>query len=352
MKPSIFSFGAYSRPTKFCLSGILLFSLGICAHAYRPVADAPYHEVARFEVGGEGGWDYLTCDSANQRLFITRGSHVMVVSTESGKVIGDIPDTKGCHGVALAPKLNRGFVSAGGDNAVVIFDLKTLKTIDKVPVGQRPDAILFEPFTNRVFTFNAGSQDTTALDAATGKVVGTIPLGGKPEFAQSDGKGKLFVNIEDKSELDTIDPKALTILRHTPLAPGESPSGLAIDVKHHLLFSSCDNKYATVVDGETGKLVATPPIGDGPDAATFDPGTGLAFTSNGSGTLSIIKPGKTMGSFDVENVPTQQGARTMALDTATHRVYLVTAKFLPPQPGQRRPGMVPNSFVILVFGVK
>jgi len=327
-------------------AGLLVAS---ASHAADPTAGGTYHEITRYPVGGDGFWDYLTCDSAGHRLFVTRGTHVMVVSTETGKVIGDIPDTKGCHGVALAPDLKRGFVSDGGDNAITIFDLGTLKTLDKVTVGTRPDAILYDPATRRVFTFNAGSQDTTAVDATTGKVVGTIPLGGKPEFAHSDRAGKVFVNIEDKSELVTFDPKGLTVLMRTPLAPAEEPSGLAIDTKKHRLFSACGNQHAAVVDGATGKLVATPTIGDGPDAAAFDSGAGLAFTSSGEGTLSILKE-SSPGKWETETVKTERGARTMALDPSTHRIYLVTAKFTPPAAGERRPGMVPNSFVILVYG--
>ena len=315
-----------------------------------------YHEVARYEVGGEGGWDYVTCDSEGERLFVTRGSHVMVVSTKTGKVIGDITDTKGCHGVALAPALGRGFISGGGENMVTIFDLKTLKTIEKVSVGERPDAIMFEPFTKRVFTFNAKSSDTTAVDATTGKVVGTIALGGKPEFSVSDGAGKVFVNVEDTSELVTFDPKTLTILSRTKLAPAEEPTGLALDPKTKHLFAVCGNKYAAVIDGATGKLIATPAISDGPDAAAFD--SGMAFASCGSGSLDILHE-TAPGTFTVESVPTQRGARTMTLDPKTHRVYLVTAKFLPPAPDApavngrpARPQMVPNSFVILVYGTK
>jgi YVTN family beta-propeller protein len=330
-------------------AGLLIAALSGSVCIADPTAPGAYHQIARYAVGGDGFWDYLTCDSLGHRLFITRGTHVMVVSTDTGKVIGDIPDTKGCHGVALAPELKRGFVSDGGDNAITIFDLASLKTLAKVTVGTRPDAILYDPATRRVFTFNAGSQDTTAVDAATGKVVGTIALGGKPEFAQSDGAGKVFVNIEDKSELVTFDPKGLTVLKRTALAPGEEPSGLAINRAKHLLFAACGNKQAAVVDGATGKLVATPPIGDGPDAAAFDPGLGLAFTSNGEGTLSILKE-TAPGMFSVATVQTERGARTMALDPATHRIYLVTAKFTPPAAGERRPGMVPGSFVILVYG--
>ena len=314
-----------------------------------------YHEVARYKVGGDGGWDYVTCDSAGHRLFIARGSHVQVVSTRTGAVEGDIPGTKGCHGVALAPALNRGFVSDGGSNSVTIFDLKTLKVLDTVAVGGRPDAILYDPATKRVFTFNAGSEDATALDAASGKVVGTVKLGFKPEFAQSNGKGRVFVNNEDGSELVTFDPRALTILTRTPLAPAEGPSGLAIDPKTERLFSACGNQKAAVIDGKTGKLLATPTIGEGPDAAAFDPGMRLAFTSNGeAGTLSVLKE-MGNGTYTTTEVKTAVGARTMALDPATHRIYLITAQAEPAPAssgangGRQWPRMVPGSFEVLVF---
>lgn len=310
-----------------------------------------YHEIARYPVGGEGFWDYLTCDPAGHRLFVTHSTHVVVLSTDTGKVIGDIPNTKGCHGVALALDLKRGFVSDGADNAVTIFDTRTLKETGKVSVGQRPDAILYDPATRRVFTFNAGSHDTTVLDAATGKVVGTIALGGKPEFGVSDGRGKIFVNVEDTSELVTLDPKKLTVVRRTSLAPAEEPTGLALDPKTHRLFAACGNGHAAVVDAETGKLLATPVIGDGPDAAAWDPKAGLAFMSNGGdGTLSVLRDAGA-GTFVVESVPTERGARTMALDPTTHRIYLASAKFAPAAAGEQRPSMVPNSFVVLVYGV-
>ena len=336
------------------LGGAALVSLcigGATVAVAQTIKATDYKEIARYEVGGDGFWDYLTCDSAGKRLFITRGSHVMVVSAETGKIIGDIPDLKGCHGVALVPEMKRGFISNGGDNTVTIFDMATLKTLAKVPTGQRPDAIMYDPATKRIFTFNAGSQDTTALDAATGKIVGSVPLGGKPEFAQSDGNGHVFVNVEDKNELVTFDSKALKVLTRTALAPAEEPSGLALDKKNNRLFACCGNKCAAVVDSKTGKLIATPAIGDGPDAASFDPGTGLTFISNGEGTISVLSPSGP-SSYTVETLKTERGARTMTLDPATHRLYTVTAKFTPPAAGQGRPGMVPGSFVLLVYGTK
>ena len=260
-----------------------LLSMGALA------ADPGYHVVNTFKLGGDGGWDYLTLDSASRRLYISRATHVIVIDADSGKPVGDIPDTPGVHGIALAPELGRGFVSNGREGTVTIFDLQSLKLISKVKVGDNPDAILYDPATKRVFTFNGRSQDSTAIDAAKGTVLGTIKLEGKPEFAVSDGKGGVFVNIEDKSQLDAIDPNKLEVKSRWPLAPCEEPSGLSMDRKNRRLFSGCDNKMMAVVDADTGKVLATPAIGEGVDATAFDEGTGLAFASCGEGVLTVVK---------------------------------------------------------------
>ncbi len=294
-------------------------------------------------------------DSSSRRLYISRATHVIVIDADSGKPVGDIPDTPGVHGIALAPELGRGFISNGREGTVTIFDLKTLKAITKVKAGENPDAILYDPASKRVFAFNGRSHDATAIDAAGGTVVGTIKLEGKPEFAASDGKGEIFVNIEDKSQIDAIDPDKLEVKASWPLAPCQEPSGLAIDRKNRRLFAGCDNKMMAVVDADTGKVVATTPIGDGVDANAFDPGTGLAFASCGEGVLTVVHEDSPTKFSVVDNVPTQQGARTMALDEKTHNVYLVTAKFGPPpaptadNPHPRRT-ILPDSFVVLVFG--
>ncbi len=229
-----------------------------------------YHVVTTYKVGGDGGWDYLTVDPDARRVFISRGTHVMVIDADSGKSVGDIADTPGVHGIALAPELGRGFTSNGREGTVSIFDIKTLATSSKVKVGDNPDAILYDPATKRVFTFNGRSQDSTAVDAASGKVLGTIKLDGKPEFAASDAKGEIFVNIEDKGELVAIDPNKLEVKAKWPLAPCEEPSGLSIDRKNRRLFVGCGNKMMAVVDADSGKVLATPAIGDGVDATTFD----------------------------------------------------------------------------------
>jgi len=335
----------------------LISALGVSLAAVAFAAAGPgYHVVKSFKVGGEGGWDYLTTDPSARRLYISRGTHVIVLDLDSGKTVGDIPDTQGVHGIALAPDLGKGFTSNGREGTVTIFDLKTLApTGSKVKAGENPDAILYDPASKRVFTFNGRSHDSTAIDAETGKVLGTIPLGGKPEFAASDAKGEIFVNIEDKSELDAIDPNKLEVKAKWPLAPCTEPSGLSIDRKNRRLFVGCDNKMMAVVDADSGKVLATPAIGEGVDATSFDDATGLAFASCGEGVLTVVKE-ESPSKFEVaESVPTQRGARTMALDGQTHNVYTVTASF-----GERpaattdnphpRPPMVPDSFIVLVVG--
>ena len=235
-----------------------------------------YHEVARIAIGGGGFWDYLTDDSAAHRLYVTRGTHVQVIDTNKNAVVGDIPNTPGVHGVAIASKLNRGFTSNGRENTVTVFNLRTLKELQRIPVGKNPDAILYDPATRRVFTFNGASNDVTALDAVTGKVLGTIDVGGKPEFAATDEKGMIFLNVEDKSEIVAIDAKALSVKSHWPIAPGEEASGLALDRVHRRLFAVCGNQKMAIVDADSGKVVATPDIGNGPDACVFDLELGLA----------------------------------------------------------------------------
>ena len=325
---------------------LLALSLALGAHAQKPMPR--YHEVGKIAVGGEGGWDYLSVDSDAHRLYVTRGSHVMVIDTAKNALVGDIPNAPGVHGVAVAPSLGRGFVSCGRENTVLIFDLKTLKEIQRVPVGKNPDAILFDSSTGRVFTFNGSSNDVTALDAKTGKVLGTIPVGGKPEFAQADGKGTIFVNIEDTSEILALDATKLTVKSRWPIAPGEGASGLALDKIHHRLFAVCSNEKMAVLDSLTGKVLATPTIGKGPDAAAYDEKAGLAFSSNGQdGTLTILD-GKTLR--PVATVPTQRGARTMVLDPKTGKIYTIAAKYGAAAPGERRPPMVPGSATILIYG--
>lgn len=314
-----------------------------------------YHLLKKIKMGGEGFWDYLAFDSPTRRLFISRGTKVVVLDVDSEKVVGEIPDTAGVHGIALAPASGNGFTSNGQAGTISIFDLKTLQVVGHAQAGMNPDAIVYDPATKRVFAMNGRSGDITAIDAVSGAVVGTIPVGGKLEFAAADGAGHLYVNVESKSEEVQIDSKNLAVTAHWPLDPCKEPSGLAIDAKNHRLFAGCADKMMAVIDTDSGKVIATPVIGLGVDADAFDPGTGFAFASNGAGTLTVVhedSPGK----FSVvEDVPTQTGARTMALDPKSHEVYLVTAEFTPPpaptaEIPHPRGGMVPDSFVVLVFG--
>lgn len=312
------------------------------------LAQKQFKVANRVKLGGEGGWDYLVYDPDGKRLFITRGSHVMVVDTATLEVIGDIPDLAAIHGVALAPEFNRGFISNGGDNTVTVFDLKSLKKLDSVKVGERPDAILYEPFSKHVFTFNARSKDSTAIDAASGKVVGTVPLGGKPEFPASDGKGKLYVNIEDKSQIAEVDVTNMKALNAWPLAPCHEPSALAFDIEHHRLFAGCDDKVMAVVDSDSGRVITTVPIGDGVDAGAFNPKTQEVFMSCGEGVLTVMHE-DTPDKYTVrQNVPTVKGARTMALDKDNDIVYLVTAQREATAPAGQRPAIVPGTFELIV----
>ena len=323
--------------------------------AQAPGPAAGYHVVNTYEIGGEGRWDYLTVDSEARRVYISRSTHVMVMDADNGKLVGDIPDTDGVHGIALAPEMNRGFISDGRFSVVTIFDLKTLKTLDTVKLtGENPDAIVYDPASKRVFTFNARSGNSTAVEAATGKVAGTIDLGGQPEYAVADGHGHIYNNLEDKSEQVAIDTQTLKITNRWSLAPCESPSGLAIDLEHRRLFAGCHNQKMAITDPDAGKVVATVPIGEGVDANRFDPATQLAFSSNGgSGTLTVVHEDAPDRYTVLGDVPTERGARTMALDLKTHHVFVVTASFGPPPAEatpdnpRRRPSMVPDSFHVI-----
>ena len=334
------------------------FSILLCLSLTLPGSAAQksgYHQIAKYDLGGEGGWDYLTVDDSAHRLYISRGTHVMVMDTNSGNVVGDVPDTPGVHGIAIARDLNRGFTSNGRENTISIFDLKTLQLIKKVKAGANPDAILYDQHTHRVFAFNGRSSDVTVIEAKDGADAGTVPLGGKPEFAVSDGKGTIFVNVEDKNEMVAFDAKTLAVKSHWPLAPCEEPSGLAMDTKTRRLFAGCGNKLMAVVNADTGKIVTTLPIGKGVDANAFDPEKKLAFASNGDGTLTVVHEDSAEKFTVIEDVQTKPRARTMALDPESHKIFLVTADFGPtpaatadqPRP---RPPMLPNSFTVLVFG--
>ena len=303
-------------------------------------------------LAGDDFWDYLGFDTANRHLFITHGTHVMVLDADNQTVVGDIPNTPRVHGVAVADDLDRGFISDGGDNMVTAFDLKSLKVLARYGVGKGPDSIAYDPVSHRVFTFNGGSNDSTVLDGATGAVAGTIALAGRPETGVADGMGHIFANIESTSELVEIDARALKITARWPLKPCEGPSGLAIDSANGVLFIGCDNEMA-VVSAKDGSILANLPIGKGVDADRFDPGTGYAFASTGSGVMTVVHEDSPTKFSVVENVTTQPGARTMEVDPKTHTVFLVTANRVPTPPTadnpHPRPSIEPGSFRLLVY---
>ncbi len=289
-------------------------------------APPDYHLQKRVDVGGTGAWDYLIYDPSGHRVFVSRATHVLVLDGESGATLADIPGTLGVHGIALAPELGKGFTSNGRIDSVTIFDLKTLQPIGQASTGKNPDAIIYDPASKRVFTFNGRSDNATAIDAESGQPVGTIELAGRPEFAVADGQGTVFVNIESKNSLTAIDSRTLSVKANWDMPGCDGPSGLSMDRPHRRLFSVCDNKVMAVMDADSGKLVTTVPIGDGPDASTFSPKLGLAFSSNGGdGTLTVVHEDSPDKFTVVKNVTTETGARTMALDEDTGTVYLVSA---------------------------
>jgi DNA-binding beta-propeller fold protein YncE len=303
------------------LSARLLLAVGASTIINLHAADAGYHNLKEIHVGGAGRFDYLSVDPDAHRLYVTHGTKVIVIDTQNDAVVGEVTDTPGVHGFAIAPELKRGFASNGRENKVSIVDLDSLKTLSKVPTGKNPDAILYEPSQQEVYAFNSAGS-ATVIEAKTGKVVTTIPLPGKPEFAVADAKaGRIYGNIEDKSEIAVIDIKTHQIVAHWPIAPGESASGLAIDLEHHRLFAVCENKKMVMLDSTNGKVVATVPIGSGTDAAGFDPETQLAFSSNGEGTITIAHEDSPNKLTVVQTLKTERGARTMALDPKTHKIY-------------------------------
>ena len=337
-----------SRLSRFLSCGAALALLGASAAAAQS-----YHVTKTVTLGGDGGWDYVALDSVGHRLFIARQNRVMVVDPENGRVQAEIPGLQRAHGVAFAYEAGHGFATSGPDSAVTMFDLKTLQVLGHTTAAPDADAVLYDPASKRVFTFNGDAHTSSAIDAVSGARVGTIDLGGGPEFAVSAGDGKLYVNLEDKSEIVEVDAASLRVTRRWSLAPCEAPTGLAIDRAHHRLFSGCHSKVMAISDATAGKLITTVPIGAGVDAAAFDPGTQLAFASNGDGTLTVVHEDTPDKFHVVADVPTRRGARTMALDLTTHRVYLVTADFGPaPAPTAEqprpRPSIVPGTFSLLV----
>jgi YVTN family beta-propeller protein len=329
------------------LIGLFVLRIG---HADEPNATG-YKVQKKIQVGGDGGWDYITMDSDARRLYISRSNRVQVVDVDEGKVVGEIPNTPGVHGIAIAPKHKKGFSSNGGDSTVSVFDVESLKETARVKVGQGPDAIMYDATSDRIFTFNARSNDATAISAETNEVAGTVKLEGRPEAGVADEKGMAYVNIVNKNEIVAFDAKKLEVKSHWPLGEGKGPHGLAIDLKKRRLFSTCSNQKMVVLDADSGKILETLTIGRGTDAAGFDQEKALAFSSNGDGTLTIVGE-EPAGQYKVlANVPTQPSARTMAVDTKTHKILLAAATQKKAAEGQKsRPGMEPGSFVIVVVG--
>jgi DNA-binding beta-propeller fold protein YncE len=339
--PALAFFGPLLMATIFCA--------GLMSRAASPEpGSSGYHLIKTIPIPGDEGWDYLKVDADARRVYISHGSHVVVMNADTYAIEGDVPDTEGVHGIALAPDLGRGFVSAGRANVAVIVDGKSLKTLGTVKTDANPDAIVYDSVTKRVFTLNGRGQNTTAINGADGAVAGTLALGGKPEFAVADGKGSIYVNIEDKNELVQFDAQKLTETHRWPLAPCKSPSGLSMDLKNRRLFSVCDEKVMAVVNADSGAVVATPEICQGPDASAFDPATSYVFASCGDGNLTVIHEDSPDKFTVVENVATKRSARTMGLDLKTHNIFLPSADFEAPAPGERRGKMKPGSFAIVV----
>jgi YVTN family beta-propeller protein len=316
-------------------------------------ADVPYHVAERFSIGGDGGWDYPSVDPRTHLLYLSRGTQVTVVDTASGKTVGAIPDTVGVHGIALAPDLKRGFISCGKTNIVKVFDLETRAVLASVAVGDGPDAILYEPSTQRVFAFNGRGKSATVLDAKTNKVVATIPLGGKPDFARADGRGNVFANITDTAELAEIDARAAVLKVRWQMPNCEEPSGLALDAVHHRGFSTCANQILAVTNLDSGQSVASVPIGKGVDGDEFDPESQNVFSANGDGTITVVHEIDPDRYAVQQTLRTQHGARTIALDAVTHRLYLPTAELWtdPSATGKNplsRSTPIAGSFVVLV----
>ena len=332
------------------LPAVALLSAALFSRGAAKPGGSGYHVIKSVSVPGDEGWDYVYVDSDARRVYISHGSHTVVMNADTYAIEGDIRDTQGVHGIAVASDLGRGFISAGKANTAVIFDLKTLKTLGTVKTDANPDAIIYDPAAKRVFTFNGRGKNSTAINGADGTVAGTIPLNDKPEFAVADGKGAVFVNGEDTSSLIALDSQSLKETHRWPLAPCKSPSGLAGDLNSRRLFAVCDDKVSAVVDADSGKVVATPAICEGPDAAAFDPSSNYFFASCGDGNLTVIHEDSADKYTVVENVPTKKTARTMGLDLKTHKIFLPSAEFDPPAPGERRGKMKAGTFAIIVVG--
>ncbi|MEP6683094.1 MAG: YncE family protein [Parafilimonas sp.] len=307
------------------------------------------HVADTFHIKSGGGWDYIFADTASNKLFVSHGTQVNVLDKNTGDSIGIISNTNGVHGIALVHNLNKGFTSNGRTNNVTVFDLNTLQVTDSIATGKNPDAIFYDDYSKMIITCNGGSKDISVIDPSTNKVVATIDVKGKPETAVSDGEGKIFINNEDKSEIEVVDINTKQLIHSWPIAPGESPSGLSIDRKNNLLFAGCDDKLLMVIDATNGKIVAKLPIGDGCDGTAFDPSIQTIYSSNGEGTLTIIKEESKNKFTVIKDLPTKRGARTLSVDAKTHIVYSPTADFGQSTDPTKRPPIIPGSFQVLVL---
>ena len=348
------SAAAFVTPLRAFTAALALLAPPLGSLLAQTEAGGTYHVARDLKLGGDGRWDLIIVDTASHRLFIARQTRVMVVDPESGKLLGEVPGLNGAHGVALAYAAGHGFATSGRDSSVTMFDLKTLHVLGRTRAADDADAVLYDPASKRIFTFNGDAGSSSIIDPVSGKLVGSIPLGGKPEFGVSSGRGRLYVNLEDKAEIAEIDPAAMRVLRRWSLAPCEEPTGLAIDRVHHLLFSGCHNKLMAISSASEGKVIAQVPIGGGVDGDAFDPSSQLAFASNGDGTLTVVHEDSPTRFHVVATVTTRPGARTMGLDERTHRIYTVTAAFGPTPPAtpsepRPRPSLVPGTFSLLVI---
>ena len=331
--------------------GAALVACAVCNTAF--TQPTGYHVINTFHIASPGGWDYIAVSPVNGNIYVSHSSQVNILNQNTGDSLGVIPNTTGVHGIAFAPEFKKGFTSNGRLNTVTVFDINTNAVLAQIKTGENPDAIMYDPFSKKVYTCNGRSKDLSVIDPATNEVVKTVSLGGKPETAVSDEAGNLYINIEDKSEIAVVNMKTYTVTNRWKIGNGKEPSGLAIDVKTKRLFAGCDNKLLIVMNAENGKVVKELPIGDGCDGVAFDAELKNVFSSNGEGTLTVIHEKSAKEFSVVENAVTKKGARTIAVDEKTHRVYLPTADFLPADPAEkehRRPGIVPGSFQVLVVG--
>jgi DNA-binding beta-propeller fold protein YncE len=313
------------------------------------LAQSSYHVTHTYALGGDGSWDYVVPDPPNHRVFIARQNRVMVVDEDNGTLLGEVTGINGAHGTAVAESTGHGFATAGNDQAVLMFDLKTFKVLGKIPAAEDADAIVYDSASNRVFTLNGDAHSSTVIDPKAGTLIKNVPLGGKPEYGASAGDGKVYANLTDTSEVVEIDAKGLTVTRRWSTAPCKQPVSMALDTAHHRLFSGCRSGLMAVSDYQAGRVVATIPIGAGVDGAGYDAASGNAFASNADGTLTVIHQDSPDQYHVIENVQTPVGSRNMGLDPTNHRVFLVSAKFGPVPAGGRRGPVLPGTFSMMTI---